>query len=85
MNNVQKIFDGCLAACPNIELWRFYLQTKLKQKLSAVNVNPTITRQEIVNDYEYVLDNIGYDIDSNSIWTEYIAYLTEWKVRKAGR
>jgi hypothetical protein len=76
-NNIDRasaIFTRCLKNCPNIDLWKTYT-TFIKQIKDEQTEADAITKA-----FEYALENMGMDIASTPIWTDYINFLKEHKV-----
>ena len=74
--NAAKIYSRCLFPswkCPNIELWKSYV-TYVRTVKSANN------REEIIKAYEFALENVGMDINSTHLWSDYVSFLKEQKV-----
>jgi tetratricopeptide (TPR) repeat protein len=69
--NVEKIFTRCLLKCPNIELWKCYLnyiQTVKQHK------------EQIIEAFEFALEHMAMDISANHIWQDYILFVKSQKV-----
>lgn len=58
--------------CPNIELWRSYV--------NYVKSTKETQREEVIKAFEFALENIGIDINSIQLWQDYIHYLRDHKV-----
>ncbi|KAI9103161.1 hypothetical protein DFS34DRAFT_354924 [Phlyctochytrium arcticum] len=77
LDKLEAIFARCLRQVPVVELWKFYL-SYVRRAHSGTNVPPekkAESRQTILKAFEFVLQNIGTDKDSGSIWAEYIQFL----------
>ncbi|KAG9244118.1 hypothetical protein BJ878DRAFT_507732 [Calycina marina] len=73
-NLAEQIFGKSLMAVPNIGLWTKYLNYVRRMndlRNDATGNNRTTVSQA----YEFVLNNIGNDRDSGTIWKEYIEFL----------
>ncbi|KAL9644909.1 hypothetical protein ABK040_005389 [Willaertia magna] len=69
---VAQIFQRCLETCPNIELWKYYIDY-VKQYFPA---------QDVINAYKLSIynHNIGLDISSSSLWIDYLKLLKDLKI-----
>ncbi|THH29552.1 hypothetical protein EUX98_g4628 [Antrodiella citrinella] len=66
---VAGLFNRFLKTSPFVELWKFYLAHVRK-----MHPDPS-TRDTVRKAYEYALNHIGHDKESNEIWTDYIQFL----------
>ncbi|CAH8876113.1 unnamed protein product [Trichobilharzia szidati] len=73
---VEKLFQRCLVKILNIDLWKIYLQyireTKGKQQSF---------KEKMAQAYDFTLDKMGLDINSYSIWADYISFLRSTQVQ----
>ncbi|XP_066255675.1 protein suppressor of forked [Euwallacea similis] len=67
---VEKLFQRCLMKILNIELWKLYL-TYVKETKASL---PTY-KEKMAQAYDFALDKIGMDINSFSIWNDYVNFL----------
>jgi cleavage stimulation factor subunit 3 len=82
VDQVQSIMQRCLLKCPNIELYKFYIQYMLDTKYKPViatnppDSEPVVkARTEMITAFDFVLQQVGIDLNSNEIWFEYIKFL----------
>ncbi len=68
--------------CTNIDLWVFYLNFTRALKLNVLEqehvsnlLEITKARKVVVDAYEVAIQRVGYGLDSNVIWTSYLAFL----------
>ncbi|KAJ8869656.1 hypothetical protein PR048_028649 [Dryococelus australis] len=67
---VEKLFQRCLMKVLNIELWKLYL-TYVKETKSIL---PSY-KEKMAQAYDFALEKIGMDIQSYSIWNDYVNFL----------
>uniref|UniRef100_A0A1B6J9Z5 Suppressor of forked domain-containing protein n=1 Tax=Homalodisca liturata TaxID=320908 RepID=A0A1B6J9Z5_9HEMI len=67
---VEKLFQRCLMKVLNIELWKLYLGY-VKETKAAL----TTFKEKMAQAYDFALDKIGMDIQSYSIWNDYVTFL----------
>uniref|UniRef100_A0A1B6CGC0 Cleavage stimulation factor subunit 3 n=1 Tax=Clastoptera arizonana TaxID=38151 RepID=A0A1B6CGC0_9HEMI len=67
---VEKLFQRCLMKVLNIELWKLYL-AYVKETKAAL---PTY-KEKMAQAYDFALEKIGMDIQSYSIWNDYVNFL----------
>ncbi|XP_069684937.1 protein suppressor of forked isoform X2 [Periplaneta americana] len=67
---VEKLFQRCLMKVLNIELWKLYL-AYVKETKSTL---PTY-KEKMAQAYDFALEKIGMDIQSYSIWNDYVNFL----------
>lgn len=67
---VEKLFQRCLMKVLNIDLWKLYL-AYVKETKSAL---PTY-KEKMAQAYDFALEKIGMDIQSYSIWNDYVNFL----------
>ncbi|XP_075220656.1 cleavage stimulation factor subunit su(f) isoform X2 [Lycorma delicatula] len=67
---VEKLFQRCLMKVLNIELWKLYLAYVKETKATL----PTY-KEKMAQAYDFALDKIGMDIQSYSIWNDYVTFL----------
>lgn len=91
---VAALFNRFLKTSPFVDLWKFYLAHV--RCVVAYNIfhsqqidlwfrrkmhpDPS-SRDTVRKAYEYALNHIGHDKDSNEIWTDYIQFLKSGEVR----
>jgi len=68
--NVEKLFQRCLIRVLNIDLWRTYLLYVKETKASLQNY-----QEKMAQAYDFALDKMGLDIQSHTIWSDYIKFL----------
>ncbi|XP_054289118.1 protein suppressor of forked isoform X2 [Macrosteles quadrilineatus] len=67
---VEKLFQRCLMKVLNIELWKLYLGY-VKETKAAL----TTFKEKMAQAYDFALEKIGMDIQSYSIWNDYVTFL----------
>jgi len=67
---VEKLFQRCLIKVLSIELWKTYLQYVKETKS-----NQPSFKEKMAQAYDFALDKMGLDIQSNGLWTDYINFL----------
>ncbi|KAH8105429.1 hypothetical protein BXZ70DRAFT_920835 [Cristinia sonorae] len=68
-STVAGLFNRFLKTSPFVDLWKFYLAHVRK-----MHPDPS-SRDTVRKAYEYALNHIGHDKESNEIWTDYIQFL----------
>ncbi|KAF8561962.1 hypothetical protein P879_05812 [Paragonimus westermani] len=73
---VERLFQRCLVKILNIELWKLYLQyiKETKGKHHAF-------KEKMAQAYDFTLDKMGLDLNSYSIWADYISFLRSTQVQ----
>ncbi|KAI9724961.1 MAG: hypothetical protein M1812_000237 [Candelaria pacifica] len=71
---VEQIFNQSLLATPNIQFWAVYLDYVRRRNNLTTDTAGT-ARQIISQAYDFVLQNIGSDKDSGSIWQDYVQFI----------
>ncbi|XP_054160446.1 cleavage stimulation factor subunit 3-like [Oppia nitens] len=69
-DKVERLFQRCLTKVLNIDLWRCYL-TYIKD---TKNSFPDY-REKMAKAYDFTLEKIGIDIQSYSVWNDYVHFL----------
>jgi cleavage stimulation factor subunit 3 len=70
----EAIFGKSLLTVPNIQLWSVYLN--YIRRMNDLTDDATGNKRTTVSQaYDFVLNNIGIDRDSGSIWQEYLQFL----------
>lgn len=70
----EDIFGKCLLTVLDVQLWSTYLN--YIRRMNDVNNDPSGTARATVQQaYEFVMDNIGIDAASGSLWQDYIQLL----------
>jgi cleavage stimulation factor subunit 3 len=70
----ENIFGKSLLTVPNVNLWSVYLNY-VRRRNDLTNDTTGTARSTISQAYEFVLDNIGIDRDSGTIWQEYLQFI----------
>ena len=70
-----EVLKRGLPHCPHVDLWRSYLT-----HFTSVTMQSTKDNSEVLKAFERAVDAVGQDISSNSLWSEYIAFLRSCKV-----
>ncbi|KAL6735069.1 hypothetical protein Aduo_005546 [Ancylostoma duodenale] len=68
--NVENLFNRCLVKVLNIDLWKCYVfyVRETKGHLSSF-------REKMAKAYDFALDKVGLDMNSYSIYADYISFL----------
>lgn len=69
-HHVELLFNRCLFSCLDVDLWRTYITYIRTVKKGTAN-----ELRDINTAYEFVIKNIGMDVNSISIWCDHIAFL----------
>jgi len=79
---VEAIFKRCLHSVPNVELWKNYLNyVKKTHSGSAISEEKKAEARQVIGDaYDYVLQHIGTDKNSGSIWQDYLYFVKNSEV-----
>jgi len=67
---VERLFQRCLIKVLNIDLWKTYL-LYVKETKSTL---PTY-KEKMAQAYDFALDKMGLDIQSHTLWNDYIKFL----------
>ncbi|RKO97091.1 hypothetical protein CAUPRSCDRAFT_11216 [Caulochytrium protostelioides] len=70
----EALFKRCLIAVPSLVIWRRYYQY-IQAMFQKKKPSPTMVRQTMHEFYQFSLDQIGYDIDSAPLWSDYLEFL----------
>lgn len=84
MASAKGVFEKCLSKCRNVPLWLSYL--KMKKKMTKrggkddVPDTPaqTANRKEFESDFEKAIENVGYAVDADEVWRDYVNFIREW-------
>lgn len=72
--DAEQLFGRCLMTVPNVKLWTVYLN--YIRRRNDLNSDPAgQARQTITQSYEFVINSIGMDRDSGSIWQDYVQFV----------
>ena len=72
-NHIDALFQSCLMTLPSIPLWTAYLN--YLRRVLPLHPDPEGSNRGIItNAFEMVLNNVGLDPDSGSLWREYIEF-----------
>lgn len=72
--HVEAIFQRSIMQCPYVDLWSSYINyIRRIQNLTTDQTGQA--RQVITQVYEFVLENIGIDVNAGKIWIDYIELL----------
>ena len=74
---VEKMFKNCLIKCPDVELWKTYLDYVQKRLAHRAD--------ELKKTYDFTLEHIGCDVSAAGIWLEYLKFLKGSVVRHRGK
>jgi cleavage stimulation factor subunit 3 len=73
-SHAENLFGKSLLSVPNIQLWSVYLNyIRRRNDLTADPVGTA--RATVAQSYDFVLSNIGIDIESGRLWQEYIQFV----------
>ena len=75
-DQVEKLFKRCLMTVLNLDLWKTYLSY-----IRETKENQTNYREKMSKAYEFALEKIGLDLQSYSIWNDYITFLRNFEVQ----
>jgi cleavage stimulation factor subunit 3 len=78
--NVQALFTRCIRSVLNIELWKLYLNYIKKVNSPSAGVSPADSKVVLVQTFEFVLSHVGLDLQSTSIWKDYLEFIKSWEV-----
>jgi len=67
---VEKLFQRCLMKVLSIDLWKTYLLYVKETKFTL----PTY-KEKLAQAYDFALDKMGLDIQSHTLWNDYIKFL----------
>jgi hypothetical protein len=83
-----QLFQRCLIKVLNIDLWKLYLTyvKETKAMLPTYKYAPLIirtssqlisllSREKMAQAYDFTLEKVGMDIQSYSIWNDYVTFL----------
>ncbi|CAH8634485.1 unnamed protein product [Schistosoma intercalatum] len=73
---VEKLFQRCLVKILNIDLWKIYLQYIKETKGKHQSF-----KEKMAQAYDFTLDKMGLDLNSYSIWADYISFLRSTQVQ----
>ena len=65
-----QLFQRCLIRVLSLDLWKTYLLYVKETKASL----PTY-KEKMAQAYDFALDKMGLDIQSHSLWSDYIRFL----------
>lgn len=71
---VEQIFNKSLLTVPNLHLWSTYLNY-VRRRNNITHDKTGSARKIVTETYEFVLQTIGQDKDSGSIWQDYIQFI----------
>ncbi|KAG6027618.1 mRNA 3'-end-processing protein rna14 [Claviceps citrina] len=72
--DAEQLFGRCLMTVPNVKLWTLYLNY-IRRRNDLTNDPTGQARRTVTQSYEFVIDNIGVDRDSGSIWYDYVHFV----------
>ncbi|KHN93803.1 CFIA complex component Rna14 [Metarhizium album ARSEF 1941] len=72
--DAEQLFGRCLMSVPNVKLWTVYLNY-IRRRNDLTNDATGQARRTVTQSYEFVIDNIGVDRDSGSIWQDYVQFI----------
>jgi cleavage stimulation factor subunit 3 len=73
LKRVERVFERCIMTNPNVGLWSSYIN--YTRRIHNMDTEPEKSRAVINQVYDFVLENIGIDINSGRIWLDYIEFL----------
>lgn len=71
--NAEQLFSRCLTEVLKVNLWEVYL--RYIRRANAEKDSAQDARETIQSAYEFALEHIGNDIDSEKIWLDYLTFL----------
>ncbi|KAG4086654.1 hypothetical protein H8356DRAFT_962014 [Neocallimastix lanati (nom. inval.)] len=79
---VEALFKRCLYMVPNVELWKNYLNyVKKAHSGNAISEDKRQEARKVIEEaYEYVLQHVGTDKNSGSIWQDYLYFIRNSEV-----
>ncbi|KAG9303333.1 hypothetical protein G9A89_013659 [Geosiphon pyriformis] len=74
---VEEIFKRCLRPVLSVDLWKYYLNYVRRKNVGEKTTAPiaSFARKTIEQAYEFVLNHIGIDMVSGSLWGDYLFFL----------
>ncbi len=70
---VEQIFSKCLLSVPSIDLWKYYLD--YIRRMNNLSTGGPHARSVISQAYEFVLQHVGIDLKSATLWQDYLAFI----------
>ncbi|KAF2263505.1 hypothetical protein CC78DRAFT_533930 [Lojkania enalia] len=71
---VERLFERSIMTCPHVDLWSTYVNY-IRRRNNVTTDQTGNARSIITQVYEFVLDNVGIDINSGKIWLDYIEFI----------
>jgi cleavage stimulation factor subunit 3 len=72
LTEAERLFERSIGTNFHVGLWSTYINYIRR----IHNVTTDSSKREVITSvYEFVLDNIGIDINSGRIWTDYIEFI----------
>lgn len=71
--NAEQLFSRCLTEVLKVNLWEVYL--RYIRRVNAEKDGGRDSRDTIQSAYEFALEHIGNDIDSEKIWLDYLTFI----------
>ncbi len=65
----QQIFKNCLLLCPQLDLWKTYLQ------YIRFGINTPLSLEDQIKAFDFAIQHIGYDMNAADIWSNYLDLL----------
>ncbi|KAF2470295.1 uncharacterized protein BDR25DRAFT_343074 [Lindgomyces ingoldianus] len=73
-SRIERLFERSIMATPHVDLWSTYI-SYIRRRNNLTTDQSGNARQIITQVYEFVLDNVGIDVNSGRIWHEYIEFI----------
>lgn len=76
VSNAESLYERCLTRTSNLNLWKSYI-TYVRKKNDIITGGQE-ARQVVIQSYDIALRNIGIDLESGSVWEDYLKFVDEW-------
>lgn len=76
-DNANNILGRCLKSTTSVDLWKCYVNF-IRRKHSVITGGDE-ARRVIFQAYETATNQVGTDPGSGSLWSEYLAFIDDWK------
>lgn len=73
LNRVEAIFSRALMVSLHLDIWNYYLD--YIRRTHPLSTGGSSARTVISQAYEFVLQHVGIDLESGSIWADYLIFL----------
>lgn len=79
-DKVQTLFTRCLRTTPYIDLWKLYLNYIRRANSESAGVAADVAQRTVAEAFEFVLTHVGLDVESSTIWQDYLTFIKSWPV-----